>query len=367
MTLVACGNPLQENEEGESSGGNGEQDASGYAVQYHRNGADSGRTPADDSQYAVGAAVSLLRNYGGLHRENWTFDGWNTEPDGTGLPYYIGESFSMPDRDIDLYAQWSDEQQCFSIEAVTGTITAYLFASCVAPEPHITIPATVAGVIVRQIGPGLFNSRALTSVELPDTVVEIGAYAFNNNDLASVSLPRDLEVIGVRAFAGNENLTSIEFGETLREIRENAFWKANPTEISLPQEIEHVGRYAFRNSIGAGAESVEVPGSLRVIEEGTFANNRITAMILHEGVEVLMTGAFSDNALSSVALPDSVISVDRSVFALNDVTEISIGFDVEIFDETSFGDNGASFREYYIESGQQAGTYVFNGTDWSLV
>ena len=130
------------------------------------------------------------------------------------MPYSIGENFSMPDRDVDLHAQWTDEQQCFSIEAVTGTIT-----------------AIVAGVTVRQNRPRLFNSRALTSVDLPD----------------------------------------------------------------------------------------------------------------------------------------SVISVDRSVFALNDVTEISIGFDVEIFDETSFGDNGASFREYYIESGQQAGTYVFNGTDWSLV
>lgn len=366
MTLVACGNPLQEDNDGEGSISFDGQAGVAYAVEYHANGAEFGRVPVAVRGYSEGEPVPLLRNYGGLARENWTFDGWNTEPDGTGTQYYIGESFSMPDHDMDLYAQWSDEERCFTMDAATGRITLYLDTACGPPGPHITVPPTVEGVIVRQIAPALFNYRDLTSVDLPDTVVEIGAYAFNGNDLTHVSLPRDLRVIGTYAFARNNNLTSIEFGESLREIHEYAFWGANPAEIALPQGIEHVGRSAFSNALGAGAESVEVPGSVRVVERGAFSQNQISTLVLHEGIELLMTGAFSWNLLTSVVVPDSVISVHRGVFGGNDITEITIGSDVEIYDEVSFGEHGGSFREYYIENGQQAGTYLFDGAEWSL-
>ncbi len=365
MTLIACGNPLQENNEGESPIPLDGQDGVAYTVEYHANGAEFGRTPVPERGYFVGESVPLLRNYGGLARENRTFDGWNTEPDGTGMHYYIGETFSMPDRDIDLYAQWSEDEPCFTINAATGRITGYLCGDP-APPPDIAIPMAVEGVIVRQIAPALFNYRSLTSVDLPDTVVEIGAYAFDGNDLTHVSLPRDLEIIHTYAFARNDNLTSIEFGESLREVHEYAFWRADPDEISLPSGIEYIGRSAFSNTLGAGPGLVEVTGSVRVIERGAFAQNRISTLILHEGVELLMTGAFSWNLLTSVVLPSSVISVHRSVFWGSDITEVTIAADVEIYDETSFGDHGGSFREYYIDNGQQTGTYLFDGAQWSL-
>lgn len=351
MTLVACGNPLQENNEGGSPTAFDGQDGVAYTVEYHANGAESGRVPVPERGYFVGESVPLLRNYGGLSREDRTFDGWNTEPDGTGTQYYIGEAFSMPDHDMDLYAQWSEDERCFAIDAATGRVTLYEFVSCGDPGPHITIPDTVEGVIVRQIAPALFNNRSLTSVDLPDTVAEIGAFAFNGNDLTEISLPRDLEIIHTNAFARNRDLTSIEFGTSLREVHEYAFQQTDPDEVSLPSGIEHVGRGAFSNMLGAGPELVEVPGTLRVIERGAFAQNRISTLILHEGVELLMTGAFSANLLTSVVLPDSVISVHRNVFSNNDITEITIGSDVEIYDETSFGDHGGSFREYYLENG----------------
>lgn len=365
MALVACENPLQEtNQTNEANGESNSQNGGEFSVLYDANGAEFGRVPVDDNGYATAASVALLRNSGGLAKDDNSFDGWNTEPDGTGVQYYIGESFSMPENDVTLYAQWSDAEQCFTMNAATGTITQYLTASCGTAVGHIDIPATVEGAVVRRIGRALFNGGVLTSVEFPDTVVEIEPYAFNQNALAQLTLPRDLEVIGTEAFARNPDLASVQFGSSIREIHEGAFLRANPNEVRLPHGLEHVGNRAFSNEVGVGPELVEIPGSLTVVENGAFASNRISTLILHEGVQVLMRNAFRSNNLTAVELPTSVISVDQGVFFDNDITEITIGPDVEIYDDTSFGENGASFREYYIENLQLAGTYTFNGSDW---
>ena len=365
MSIVACDNPLQTSADGTESETPGGQNGSGYTVQYHANDASFGRVPIDENEYPAGASVALLRNYGGLEKDGHTFDGWNTEPDGTGVQYYIGESFTMPENNANLYAQWSDVEPCFTMNAATGTITQYLTASCGTAEGHIDIPETVEGAVVRRIGRALFNLAALTSVDFPDTVVEVEPYAFNNNDLTHLTLPRDLEVIGTAAFARNRDLVSVQFGSSIREIHEDAFWTANPTEVRLPHGVEHIGSSAFSNALGVGPELVEIPASVRVVENGTFAMNKIATLILHEGIQVLMRNAFRDNDLTAVELPSSVISVDQGVFQHNAITEITIGSDVEIYDATSFGDHGESFREYYIEKGQQAGTYTFNGAGWS--
>ncbi len=365
MSIVACDNPLQTSADGTESETPGGQNGSGYTVQYHANDASFGRVPIDENEYPAGASVALLRNYGGLEKDGHTFDGWNTEPDGTGVQYYIGESFTMPENNANLYAQWSDVEPCFTMNAATGTITQYLTASCGTAEGHIDIPETVEGAVVRRIGRALFNLAALTSVDFPDTVVEVEPYAFNNNDLTHLTLPRDLEVIGTAAFARNRDLVSVQFGSSIREIHDQAFFQANPSEIRLPSGLEHVGNQAFSNALGDGPSLVEIPGSVRVVETRAFASNRISTLILHEGIEVLMPHAFAFNDISTVELPNSVVSVDRFVFINNAITEITIGSNVEIYDDTSFGDNGASFREYYIENGQQAGTYTFNGAGWS--
>lgn len=366
MALVACENPLQENNQtNEANEESSSQNGGGFSVLYDANGANFGRAPVDENGYATGASVALLRNYGGLAKDDNAFDGWNTEPDGTGVQYYIGESFSMPENDVTLYAQWSDAEQCFTMNAATGTITQYLTASCGTAVGHIDIPATVEGAVVRRIGRALFNGVGLTSVEFPDTVVEIEPYAFNNNNLTQLALPGDLEVIGTDAFARNAALGNIEFNSSLREIREDAFFRTNPAEVILPHELQHLGSRAFSDAPGVGPELVEIRGGLAIVGAGAFEVNGIHTLILHEGVQVLMRNAFRSNNLTAVELPTSVISVDQGVFFDNDITEITIGSDVEIYDDTSFGENGAAFREYYIENGQQAGIYTFDGGEWN--
>ena len=77
-----------------------------YNVTYDMNFADGGFPPADASFYAPGDFVTVLDNYGGLTRTGFTFNGWNTAPDGTGTNYMPFESFNMPPYPLVLFARW---------------------------------------------------------------------------------------------------------------------------------------------------------------------------------------------------------------------------------------------------------------------
>ena len=78
----------------------------GYSLVYDGNGNTGGSVPEDSSLYAAGATVSVADNTGGLVRDGYVFTGWNTVPDGTGISYGSGDSFSMGSGDVSLYAQW---------------------------------------------------------------------------------------------------------------------------------------------------------------------------------------------------------------------------------------------------------------------
>jgi uncharacterized repeat protein (TIGR02543 family) len=78
-----------------------------FYVTYHKNGADGGRPPLDGNEYDTGDMVRVAENSRGLYRSEYTFAGWNTEPDASGVDYAPGSTFRMPSNDVDLYARWA--------------------------------------------------------------------------------------------------------------------------------------------------------------------------------------------------------------------------------------------------------------------
>jgi len=74
-------------------------------VTYDANGGEG--SVLDSNEYAKDSIVSIQPGTD-LHREGYTFNGWNTSPDGTGTSYQAGGSFQITD-DITLYAQWTQK------------------------------------------------------------------------------------------------------------------------------------------------------------------------------------------------------------------------------------------------------------------
>ena len=77
-----------------------------YTVTYDGNSSTGGTVPIDqDSPYKGGTEVSVLDNTGNLVKHGYGFAGWNTEADGSGITYNVGDKFSITENVV-IYAKW---------------------------------------------------------------------------------------------------------------------------------------------------------------------------------------------------------------------------------------------------------------------
>ena len=97
----------------------------------------------------------------------------------------------------------------YTVEDGKATITKYT-----GRETEITIPATLGGAPVTEIGYGAFRGKPIRSITIPDTVTEIGFDAFADcESLSEIMLPDGLKYIGWSAFSGCTALTAITIPE----------------------------------------------------------------------------------------------------------------------------------------------------------
>jgi uncharacterized repeat protein (TIGR02543 family) len=115
-----------------------------YTVTYSSNGATGGSVPTDTSAYARDSSVIILGNTGALEKVGFTFSGWNTMRDGSGLRYMAGNTLTIRDANFTLYAEWTVRKYAIifdanggsgsmsALDAVTGssvTLTANAFSN----------------------------------------------------------------------------------------------------------------------------------------------------------------------------------------------------------------------------------------------
>ena len=81
-----------------------------YTVIYNANEADSGTVPVDGNEYEKNAEVTTLGNTGNLVKDGYTFKGWNTKADGSGVSYNPGDKFKIIEN-TSLYAQWEKNEE----------------------------------------------------------------------------------------------------------------------------------------------------------------------------------------------------------------------------------------------------------------
>ncbi|RJS60688.1 InlB B-repeat-containing protein [Bacillus sp. PK3_68] len=91
----------------------------GYTVTYNENGAISGSVPGIE-KYDPAQSVAVKENLGSLIKTGYTFTGWNTKSDGTGIAYKAGDSFTI-EQNITLYAQWKLNQYTVTFNVDGGT------------------------------------------------------------------------------------------------------------------------------------------------------------------------------------------------------------------------------------------------------
>jgi len=91
IIAVACGDP---NTEGKT-----------YSILYHGNGESGGYAPQDNKHYVSGENA-IVKNENTLYKDGYKFLHWNTKPLGDGVSYNAGDTITVNNITIFLYAIW---------------------------------------------------------------------------------------------------------------------------------------------------------------------------------------------------------------------------------------------------------------------
>jgi uncharacterized repeat protein (TIGR02543 family) len=79
-------------------------------LRYNGNGNTGGSVPVDaNSPYAKNSLATVLGASPSLVKTGYTFAGWNTKADGTGISYAASDSLALTTSNVTLYAKWEPE------------------------------------------------------------------------------------------------------------------------------------------------------------------------------------------------------------------------------------------------------------------
>ena len=156
----------------------------------------------------------------------------------------------------------------------------------------VVVPATLGGYDVTEIGEYAFDwCDKMTSVTLPECLVEIGDYAFYQTRIGSITFPNSLTKIGRESFRNINLLKKVTFGTGLDNIGQLSFSFCNNLEsVTIPGNVKTVYAYAFRGC------------------------SKLATVVIEEGVNYISSYAFADcAALASITLPASITKINSGL------------------------------------------------------
>ena len=220
---------------------------------------------------------------------------------------------------------------------------------------EVGIPSTIQKLPVTHIGSGAFSEKKLTSVTLPNSIIEIGEKAFADNQLTSITIPNSVIIIGDEAFANNliiavsipntvtylsgfngNQLSSINIPDNVTTIGNYAFSENKIASVVIPKSVNEIGYNAFYNNllnidyefqinnmeisitqyIGT-TKDVLIPDTILGLPVTSIADGRH----IYDGYG---TGAFSSQGFTNVTIPNSITYIGDYAFYQNQLTSINI-------------------------------------------
>ena len=169
-----------------------------YTITYNGNGYTGGSVP--NPTVGMGS-VTLATNSGALVRTGYTFDGWNTTVDGSGIPYAVGSNYNLH-VDITLYAVWHP----IAIPVYTITYLGNGYTSGSMPLPTIGL-----GSVTLATNSGALGKSGATFGGWNTTADGLGtAYSTGSNytllaDITLYAVWHPINVVYTITYLGNTN------------------------------------------------------------------------------------------------------------------------------------------------------------------
>jgi len=144
---------------------------------------------------------------------------------------------------------------------------------------------------------GLFNGAKIENLSLADNLTKISSNMFSNTGITSIKIPEGVIEIGENAFSNCKSLTEISFPSTLERIHNSAFSGcANISELNLPDNLKHIGNNAFDGLVLL--QTLVLPQHLESIGESAFANCKNLSEISVPNLDI--EGVFQKCNISTV-------------------------------------------------------------------
>lgn len=235
----------------------------------------------------------------------------------------------------------------FTFDSSSGTITDY---DEVNGPTDIVIPETIGGIPVTALGEegstsGVFESKGLTSVTIPNSINFIGPSAFYGNPITSMNFgtadytgTAELILSGGSAFPST--ISSLSIGNSVKAIESGAFSETAITELFIPNSVERIDGGSFSNTLllrsiifgtenyngtpsvvldsafynTPAVESIIINGVVKEVSGSFYGVPQLTHLTIGDSVEVISNGSFEGNALTDLFIPNSVKQIDAGAF-----------------------------------------------------
>ncbi len=218
-----------------------------------------------------------------------------------------------------------------------------------------------------EVGEYAFNGAKLATLVFNETITDVGDYAFADcglTDTIVLTIPGTVEYLGKGVLKGAEirELTIPFLGRTLEDIESenqtlSSLFAYSSTEmfqkillekvvllagerigdsafqyckflnsIVLPEGLIEIGAWAFHST---AIEEIELPNTLRIIGDYAFWFLNLKKIHLSENLESLGIETFGGTEIRTVLLPDSLVSIGSGCFADSKLTSINIPKNVQ--------------------------------------
>lgn len=105
-------------------------------------------------------------------------------------------------------------------------------------------------------------------------------------------------------------------------VSTEAFKSKSLTSLTLSEGLLEIKNRAFSDNSIAG--TLVIPNSVTTIEAHAFNSSGISGLNLGTGIEVILTGVFAYNNLTSLTLPSQISIVDWGAFGNNQISILTI-------------------------------------------
>ncbi len=159
--------------------------------------------------------------------------------------------------------------------------------------PILSVGGIIFDVII--IEQDAFRGNNITSVTLPNSIINIGRGAFFQNQITSVTIPNSVIIVGQDAFRDNQ-LTEVTLGNSVTTLRAGAFRNNDIEEITLPASMTTIENGVFRDNttlrridaLGTNPATIVTSNGL---DTDSFRDRTLISLVVPEGTEATYAAA----------------------------------------------------------------------------